>query len=244
MIAVAKLPASFLSKRNCGTSQWHSLQNRVAEAELLPWHYPQSYGNRTSPWHYPQSGVGELQEDNLLKQCDCRSVTSRNTPSDWSCWSGTSTWHYLRVELRKRNFLLFMFHVCQAVLSIDCSLVVSCRESANLLALLYVMFSCVFVTFPCGVLGQVWYLIESIPDLCLLPYFHERRNFVKTFTSEWSFGSGTLPWHYTQSGAGEAELREGTPLNCVIAAAELRETFLSEWSCRSGTSPPSCFTFL
>ena len=44
-------------------------------------------------------------------------------------------------------------------------------ERANLLVLLYVMVSCVFVTFPCGVLGQVWYLIISIPDLCLLTYF-------------------------------------------------------------------------
>ena len=26
----------------------------------------------------------------------------------------------------------------------------------------------VFVTFSCGVLGQVWYLIVSISDLCLL----------------------------------------------------------------------------
>ena len=34
------------------------------------------------------------------------------------------------------------------------------------------MFSRVFVAFPCGVLGQVWYLIVSIPDLCLLPYFN------------------------------------------------------------------------
>ena len=25
-----------------------------------------------------------------------------------------------------------------------------------------------FVTIPCGVLGQVWYLIVSIPDVCLL----------------------------------------------------------------------------
>ena len=33
-----------------------------------------------------------------------------------------------------------------------------------------VVFSCVFVTFPCAVLGQVWYLIVSITDLCLLPY--------------------------------------------------------------------------
>ena len=36
--------------------------------------------------------------------------------------------------------------------------------------LLFVMFSCVFVTFPCGILGQVWYLIELIPDLCRLSY--------------------------------------------------------------------------
>ena len=30
---------------------------------------------------------------------------------------------------------------------------------------------CAFATFPCDVLGQVWYLIVSIPDLCLVPYF-------------------------------------------------------------------------
>ena len=33
------------------------------------------------------------------------------------------------------------------------------------------MFNCVFATFPCGTLGQVWYLIVSIPDLCQLSYF-------------------------------------------------------------------------
>ena len=32
-----------------------------------------------------------------------------------------------------------------------------------------------FVTFPCGALGQVWYLIISIPDLCTLIYFISRR---------------------------------------------------------------------
>ena len=37
--------------------------------------------------------------------------------------------------------------------------------------LLFVMFSCTFVTFPCGILGQVWYLIVLIPDLCPLSYF-------------------------------------------------------------------------
>ena len=28
-----------------------------------------------------------------------------------------------------------------------------------------------FVTFPYGILGQLWYLIVSIPDLCLRPDF-------------------------------------------------------------------------
>ena len=35
----------------------------------------------------------------------------------------------------------------------------------------FAMFNCVFVTFPCGSLGQVWYLIESIHDLCHLSNF-------------------------------------------------------------------------
>ena len=30
---------------------------------------------------------------------------------------------------------------------------------------------CISVTFPCGILGQVWYLIVSLPDLCILSYF-------------------------------------------------------------------------
>ena len=38
--------------------------------------------------------------------------------------------------------------------------------------LLFVVFNCVFVTFPCGILGQVKYLIVSTPDLCRLSYFH------------------------------------------------------------------------
>ena len=55
-------------------------------------------------------------------------------------------------------FLLFMSLVCPAVLSVHSILVVTCWEMANLLTLLYVMCSCVFVTFPFGLLGQVWYL--------------------------------------------------------------------------------------
>ena len=42
---------------------------------------------------------------------------------------------------------------------VRCSLVVTCWERADLLTLFCVMFYCVFVTFPCCVLGQVWCLI-------------------------------------------------------------------------------------
>ena len=36
--------------------------------------------------------------------------------------------------------------------------------------LLFVMINCVFVTFPCDILGKVWCLIVSIPDHCRLSY--------------------------------------------------------------------------
>ena len=62
----------------------------------------------------------------------------------------------------------FMSCVGHAFASVYCCLVVTCWERADLLALMLVTFNCVFVTFPYGILGQVWYLIVSIPDLrCL-----------------------------------------------------------------------------
>ena len=37
--------------------------------------------------------------------------------------------------------------------------------------LLFVMSYCDFVTFPCGILDQVWYLTVLVPDRCCLSYF-------------------------------------------------------------------------
>ena len=76
--------------------------------------------------------------------------------------------------------IFVVFRVCCAFLSAHCGLVVTCWERAGLLALLSVVFYCVFVTFACGVLGQVWYFIVLIPDLCLLTNFdalHPRHQF-------------------------------------------------------------------
>ena len=43
-------------------------------------------------------------------------------------------------------FLLFMLRACHTVKGLTSWL------------------ACVFLTFPCGVLGQVWYLVVSIPE--------------------------------------------------------------------------------
>ena len=37
--------------------------------------------------------------------------------------------------------------------------------------LLFSMSNFDFVNFPCGILGQVWYLIVLIPNLCRLSFF-------------------------------------------------------------------------
>ena len=47
--------------------------------------------------------------------------------------------------------------------------VVTCWERAELLALVCGVQLRV-CRFPVGILGQVWYFIESIPDLCTLTY--------------------------------------------------------------------------
>ena len=58
--------------------------------------------------------------------------------------------------------------VSHAFASVHCCLVVTCWEWADLLALV----GDVFGTFPCGILGQMWYLIVSFPDLCPLSYVY------------------------------------------------------------------------
>ena len=65
--------------------------------------------------------------------------------------------------------MLFMSCVCHAL----CLFIAALWSPGEGLTswLSFVMFYCVFVSFPCGILGQVWCLIVSIPDLCHLSYF-------------------------------------------------------------------------
>ena len=63
----------------------------------------------------------------------------------------------------------FVSCVSHAFAFVHCCLVVTCWKRTDLLALDVDVY-CIFVTFPCGILGQVWYLIVSFPNLCRLSY--------------------------------------------------------------------------
>ena len=66
--------------------------------------------------------------------------------------------------------MFFVSCVTHDFASVHCCLVVTCWERADLLILVGDVY-CIFITFPCGILDQVWYLIVSFPDLCTLSYF-------------------------------------------------------------------------
>ena len=62
--------------------------------------------------------------------------------------------------------------------------------------ILFVVLKCVFVGFPCGILGQVWYLIASIPpDLCPFSYLvkvvrRDQLNLSMCWSNTWSDNYG------------------------------------------------------
>ena len=67
----------------------------------------------------------------------------------------------------------FVYCVSHAFASVHYCLVVTNWERADLLALIGDVY-CIFVTFSCGTLVQVWYLIVSFPDICRLSYFQDQ----------------------------------------------------------------------
>ena len=78
--------------------------------------------------------------------------------------------------------MLFMSCVLQAFASVHYCLVVTCWKGL-ISWILFVVFNSVFVTFPCGILGQVWYLIVSISDLCRLSYFDDLGRWSNTISA-------------------------------------------------------------
>ena len=80
----------------------------------------------------------------------------------------------------------FVSCVSHAFVSVHCCLVVTCWERADLLALVGDVY-CIFDTFPCGILGHVWYLIVSFPVLCRLSYFDALCQYQQFFSNVETF---------------------------------------------------------
>ena len=72
--------------------------------------------------------------------------------------------------------MFFVSCVSHAFASVHCCLVVTCWEKADLLALVGDV-NCIFVTFQCRILGQVWYFNVSFPGLCCLSYYDNSTSF-------------------------------------------------------------------
>ena len=81
----------------------------------------------------------------------------------------------LNIFTDRPKAILLLWTICvlrsHAFASVHCCIVVTCWERTDLLTLVG-DFKCIFVTFPCGILGQVWYLTVSFSDLCHLSYFY------------------------------------------------------------------------
>ena len=66
-------------------------------------------------------------------------------------------------------FLCLVFSCFRVCLLLHCGHLLG---RADLLALVGDV-NCIFVTFLCGILGQVWYLIVSFPDHCHVSSFEK-----------------------------------------------------------------------
>ena len=70
--------------------------------------------------------------------------------------------------------MLFLYCVCHALRLLIAALWFPAGKGLTSW-LSFVGLNCVIVIFPFSILGQVWYLIVSILDLCPLSYFHTVR---------------------------------------------------------------------
>ena len=93
-----------------------------------------------------------------------------------------------------------------------------------------VMFYCVFVTFPCGVLGHEWYLIVSISDLCLLTCF-EYDAFSNTLWVASCLGSYTVTPHLLAVHIPSGGVLVGSLQKIIVFQLKLSELHYSTCIC-------------
>ena len=77
--------------------------------------------------------------------------------------------------------LVFAMPLCA---SVNMCLVVSCWEKGRLGSRFWCL--TVSLSFPIGILGQVWYLIVLIPDLCTLTYLVPLYCLAHAYGTKWT----------------------------------------------------------
>ena len=107
-------------------------------------------------------------------------------------WCSIRGFFLLTAPRRYSSFVDHLCYLCLVFVMLWCLFIATLRSPAGkglaswLLFVMFIVFlllshvvswvrfvmpNCDFATFPCGILGQVWYLIVLIPDLCRLSYF-------------------------------------------------------------------------
>ena len=120
-------------------------------------------------WCIDELGVFRANQTSIYVSWSTSKLRVRLAP--WNRFKSSSKIFLLTVPRR----LLPLWIIC--VLCFLCFRVCSLLPCCHLLGKGWPLGSCrdvycVFVTFPCGILNQVWYLIVSFPDLCRLSYFN------------------------------------------------------------------------
>ena len=86
--------------------------------------------------------------------------------------------------------------------------------------------------FPIGILGQVWYLIVSIPDLCTITYFHRWHRTIKVETVGLSVNCAQR-WIKKECASNQSELQS---LGYVLTGQQTTMHCLARMSGSTGQS--------
>ena len=109
----------------------------------------------------------------------------QNKRRGWRCETGLSTPVKYFTDRSKAVlllwiFLCYLYLVFAMLLRLSIAALRSPAGKGLTSSRLFVKSNCDCVIFPCGILGQVWYLIVLIPDFCTLTYFHKRSELICT----------------------------------------------------------------
>ena len=100
-------------------------------------------------WYIDKLGIFHANQTSICFDSTSE-IRVRFVPS--SMFKPSNNFHTDRSKVVLLLWIIFAVCIsCHTVLSVPCSLVDTCWERADLLALLYAMFSCVFVTSRCSI---------------------------------------------------------------------------------------------